>query len=146
MKIKTLFIPILMCVGSFLLISCGDDAAKEKKAADEVNDAKEASDKAYQAYLGEVDKYREESSARIAANKQAITDYNLSVQASKKKMSEDQARRIADLEARNERMQKKLDEYKAEDQTKWQSFKQEFGRDMDELGQAFKDLTVNNVK
>ena len=43
-------------------------------------------------------------------------------------------------------MKKRLEEYKDEGQEKWTSFKSEFNHDMDELGKAFKDLTVKNVK
>ncbi len=146
MKIKTLLFPALMLVRSFAFVSCGDSSSKEKEAAEDVSKAKEESAKAYQEYLDEVEKYKAEVAERIAANKKAIADYNLTVQASKQKVNENQARQIADLEAKNDEMQRKLNEYKTEDQTKWQSFKEEFGRDMDQLGQSFKDLTVNNVK
>ena len=39
-----------------------------------------------------------------------------------------------------------MDEYKAEGKEQWEEFKAEFSRDMDELGKAFKDLTVKNEK
>ena len=42
-------------------------------------------------------------------------------------------------------MKKKMDDYKAEGKEQWEAFKTEFSHDMDELGQAFKDLTVKNV-
>ena len=31
-------------------------------------------------------------------------------------------------------------------QSNWESFKREFNHDMDEIGQALKDLTVDNKK
>jgi hypothetical protein len=40
----------------------------------------------------------------------------------------------------------KMDNYKADSKENWEKFKVEFSRDMDELGAAFKDLTVKNVK
>jgi hypothetical protein len=146
MRFKVLLIPVLAAVVAFSVASCNETVSKQDKAAEEVRAAKEEADMAYQTYLEEVENYKAISAERIANNKKAIADYNASVQASKKKMSEEQARMIADLEARNEALQKKLDAYKAEDQSKWQSFKDEFGRDMDQLGNSFKDLTVNNVK
>ena len=39
-----------------------------------------------------------------------------------------------------------MDDYKETGKENWLIFKMEFNRDMDELGQAFKDLTVKNVK
>ncbi len=43
-------------------------------------------------------------------------------------------------------MKKKMENYKEEGKDKWEIFKAEFSHDMDELGKAFKDLTVKNVK
>lgn len=146
MKFKVLLFPVLAACVAFSAVSCNESVSKQDKAAEEVRAAKEEADMAYQAYLEEVENYKTISAERIANNKKAIADYNSSVKASKKKMSEEQARVIAELEARNEALQKKLNAYKAEDQSKWQSFKDEFGRDMDQLGNSFKDLTVNNVK
>lgn len=34
--------------------------------------------------------------------------------------------------------------YKNDTSSDWKSFKEEYNRDMDELGQAFKNLTVDN--
>ncbi len=53
---------------------------------------------------------------------------------------------IADLEARNEAMKVKVGVYKEEGNEKWQSFKDEFNHDMNELGDALKDLTKDNKK
>ena len=39
-----------------------------------------------------------------------------------------------------------MDDYKADGKDKWETFKAEFSHDMDELGHAFKGLTVKNVK
>jgi hypothetical protein len=146
MRIKTLALFVIFSIGAFSIISCNESASKQDKAAEEVKAAKEEADKAYQVYLREVENYKAVSAERIAANKKAIADFNASVQAGNKKMTEEQARIIADLEQRNQSLQKKLDAYDAEDQSRWQSFKVEFGRDMDQLGNSFKDLTVNNVK
>ncbi len=40
----------------------------------------------------------------------------------------------------------KMNDYKANGKENWEIFKKEFNHDMDELGKAFKDLTVKNVK
>jgi hypothetical protein len=39
----------------------------------------------------------------------------------------------------------KLADYQDDGQSEWISFKNEFNHDMDELGKAFKDLTVQNL-
>lgn len=43
-------------------------------------------------------------------------------------------------------MKKKLDDYKADGKDKWEQFKKDFSRDMDDLGNAFKDLTTKKTK
>jgi hypothetical protein len=48
------------------------------------------------------------------------------------------------MEQRNKNLKLKMDAYKKDVNSDWQSFKREFKHDTDELGQALKDLTVNN--
>ena len=50
------------------------------------------------------------------------------------------------LEQKNKDLKNRMDAYGANTQSDWDSFKREFNHDMDALGQAFKDLTVNNKK
>ena len=40
----------------------------------------------------------------------------------------------------------KLDNYKVDASENWESFKREFNHDMSELGDALKDITVDNKK
>ena len=49
------------------------------------------------------------------------------------------------LEEKNASLKTKISDYE-NNQTDWESFKREFDSDMTKLGQAFKDLTVNNKK
>ncbi|MNV21311.1 hypothetical protein D3C71_1122430 [compost metagenome] len=54
---------------------------------------------------------------------------------------------IAALEKQNEEMEIRMNRFKnVEDKDQWKEFKEEFDHDMDELGKAFKGLSVNNVK
>jgi hypothetical protein len=43
-------------------------------------------------------------------------------------------------------MRKRLSDFNDENQKSWESFKTEFNHDMEKIGKAFKDITVNNVK
>ena len=43
-------------------------------------------------------------------------------------------------------MKQKMADYKENGKDNWKEFKAEFNHDMDELGDAFRDLTKNNVK
>lgn len=53
------------------------------------------------------------------------------------------AKKIANLKQKNKDLKMKLEAYET-NQSDWETFKREFNHDMDELGKAFKDLTVNN--
>jgi len=50
------------------------------------------------------------------------------------------------LKNKNNKLKEKLADYKDDGQDAWIDFKNEFNHDMDELGKAFKDLTVENIK
>lgn len=50
---------------------------------------------------------------------------------------------IMALEQKNKDLRTKISNYES-NQSDWESFKREFNHDMDEQGQAIKDLTVNN--
>ncbi len=51
--------------------------------------------------------------------------------------------RIERLEQKIADLKTRMNEYE-KNQTGWESFKREFNHDMDELGSALKDLTVDN--
>lgn len=85
-------------------------------------------------------------SAKIAENEKTIAE--LKAQRKKDGSSNPDAytNRIAELEQKNADLKKRIQEYKQDNQEKWQSFKTEFSHDMDDLGTALKNVTVDNVK
>ena len=54
-------------------------------------------------------------------------------------------KKIEMLEQKNIDLKAKMEAYE-KNQSDWESFKREFNHDMDELGSALKDLTVDNKK
>lgn len=54
--------------------------------------------------------------------------------------------KIDALNKKNSDMKMKLDDFKFDNRTKWESFKSEFNKDMSELGTAIKDFTVKDEK
>jgi hypothetical protein len=55
-------------------------------------------------------------------------------------------RKIDQLERKNQDMKMKMDNYKMDASENWESFKREFNHDMNELGNALKDITIDNKK
>lgn len=141
---------ILVLVTSTLIIgamatSCNTSAEKVENAQENVAEANKDLDKANEEYLVDVEAYRKATADRIAANNQSIAEFNAKAEQQKKEDRAEYKRKVAELEQKNRDMQLKLDEYKVDGKDKWETFKTEFNHDMDELGNAFKDLTVKNT-
>lgn len=127
-------------VGSSL-ISCNTPAEKVENAQTTVQEANKDLDVANKEYLADMKVYRQETADKIAANDKSIADFKLRVAKQKKDAKADYEKQIADLEQKNTDMRKRLDDYKVDGKEQWEKFKTEFGRDMDELGKAFKGFT-----
>jgi len=129
-----------------IITSCNTSVEKVENAQDKVIEANKDLDQANQEYLADIENYRIETANRIAANDASIAEFKTRMEHQKKAVKADYRKKIAELEEKNKEMKQKMDNYKEEGKEKWQIFKTEFSHDMDELGKAFKDLTVKNVK
>ena len=133
------------CIAGAILTSCNTSAERVENAQENVIQANKDLDQANQEYLADIENYRLETASRIEANEQAIADFNAGLEHERKAVRAEHKKKIAELEQKNREMKKKLEEYKAEGKENWEIFKAEFSHDMDELGKAFKNLTVKNV-
>jgi len=143
-SILTLAVCSFITVG--ILISCNNSAQKADKAQQNVIKANKDLDQANKEYLADIGNYRIETAKRIAANDQIIYEFRTKLEHEKKIAKADYNKKIAELEQKNRDMKRKMDDYKSDGKENWEKFKAEFNHDMDELGKAFKDLTVKNVK
>jgi len=146
MKKSILVFTSVTLLSGMVFLGCESSSEKVDTAEQAVTDANNELEQANQEYLADIENYRTETSSKIEANNQSIADFNLRIAKEKKEVKEDYKKKIAELESKNSDMKKKMDEYKADGKEKWEAFKTEFSHDMDELGAAFKDLTVKNVK
>lgn len=136
---------VALLVGAFST-GCSNSTEKLNDAKENVKEADADLEKARLEYLEDMKVYRNEAAIRIAENEKSIADFKLRVAKEKKEAKADYNKKIADLEAKNTDMKKQLDEYEYSGSEKWKSFKEEFGKDMDSLGLAFKNLTIKNNK
>lgn len=146
MKKSILIFTSVTLLSGMVFLGCKSTSEKVDNAEQAVIDANSELEQANQEYLADIENYRTETSSKIEANNQSIADFNLRIEKEKKEVKDDYKKKIAELESKNSDMKKKMDEYKADGKEKWEAFKTEFSHDMDELGAAFKDLTVENVK
>lgn len=134
-------------------IFTGCDSFKQKDTAEyDLKDAKEnlmeakleANTEAQKVATSEEWKiFKSETEIKIKENEVRIAELKLKMQEPGKTLDAMKAKKIENLEQKNKDLKMKLDTYETS-QSDWETFKREFNHDMDEFGQAFKDLTVNN--
>lgn len=144
LSIITLSAFSLLTLGTFN--GCNTPAEKVENAENKVAEANKDLVKANEEYLADIAKFKAETDEKTAANAKALAEFKLRVATEKKETREAYNKKIAELEKKDSDLKKRLADYKANGKDNWQIFKAEFSRDMDELGKAFKDLTVKNVK
>ena len=145
MKKSILAMAAFTCIAGAIVTSCNTSADRVENAQENVIQANKDLDQANQEYLADIENYRVETASRIAANEQAIADFNAGLEHERKAVRAEHKKKIAELEQKNRDMKMKMDNYKEEGKENWEKFKTEFSHDMDELGKAFKNLTVKNV-
>ncbi len=146
MKKSILALTVFAIIAGAILTSCNTPAEKVKDAQTNVTQANKDLDAANKEYLADIENYRNETADKITANDKSIVEFKARIEHEKKGAKAEYNKKITELEQKNSDLKKKLDDYKSDGKEKWETFKAEFSHDMDELGQAFKDLTVNNVK
>lgn len=141
---KNLFWAMALFIVAFatILTSCETSGEKVENAEENVASAKEDLAEARQDYMEDVADFRREKAYRIAANNREIEDFNSKIREEKNEI--DYSEKIAELDRKNRDLQMKLDGYEANNKNNWESFKNEFNREMDQVGSALRDLTVNN--
>ena len=150
-SISTLALAAAFIVALFAT-GCQSSSQKADKAEDKVVNAKEdlmkAEAKAAELKLKAAEEwkiFKAEAETKIGDNDRSIADLRDKMKVSGKKMSAEYSKSIDALEAKSKALRTKIDTYNT-DTSDWEAFKREFNHDMDEFGQAFKDLTVNNKK
>ena len=129
-----------------IIVGCTSPAEKVGVAQENVIEANKKLSDANSEYLADITKYKKETKITIAENEKSIAEFNLRVLKEKKQARVDYEAKIKALNQKNTDLKKKLDDYKATGKEDWESFKKEFNHDMDELGKAFKNFSINNVK
>lgn len=138
---------------SFFLVGitsiAGCDSSSSEKVKDakvELNEAKGKLTKAEKYYLTELESYRKNANAFISTNERIIKELKADIANGTGKIKAESKAKIIELEKKNAAMEQKLNDYTVEGKDQWESFKAEFSNDMDALGKAIKNLTVDNQK
>jgi hypothetical protein len=147
-KLFIIPVAISMVLAGLSIVSCTSSTPTEKviNAQKDVNQANKDLDAANAAYLADIEMYRKETADKVMANDKSIADFKVRIEAQKLSARSNYQKELLVLEQKNTDMKKKMEDYKADNKEKWEAFKTEFGRDMDELGNAFKGFVVKNTK
>ena len=151
-----LVVPMLTVLSAgIMLTSCQTSEQKVSDAKDKVNDAtqdlknvQKAANEAEAQKAANAESWRtfkNESEAKIKSNEAVIDELNTKMHSSGKKVQAVFKKNIAELKQKNHDMMVRMNAYE-KNQSDWESFKREYNHDMDELGRALKDFTVNNKK
>jgi predicted RNase H-like nuclease (RuvC/YqgF family) len=149
---KSIF--MLAIIAGTLITSCKNNEEKKADAIENVAEASEdlndvnseikndaltkANDQEWQAYKMEANK-------TISENENQILELQKALNKPGKSFDESYKKSIKDLEERNKKLKDRIGDYE-NNQTDWETFKREFNSDMNGLGQALKDLSVDNKK
>ncbi len=146
------FLIAVVFLAQAMLTGCQSSAGKMETANENVEDAKEELKEAQQeahteavklATAEEWNAFKTESEVKIKENQNRIDELRVKMKKPGQTFDEMYAKKIDNLEQKNKDLRTKIGGYET-NQSDWESFKREFNHDMDELGQAIRDLTVNN--
>jgi len=141
-------------LGGTILTGCQTPTQKVDNAKVTVQDAKQDLKDAQKDANAELQKiataeewkiFKSESEVKIKDNEIRIAELKVKIAKPGQIFDDIYANKINTLEQKNSDLRIKMDAYE-KSQSDWEKFKQEFNHDMDELGQALKDLTVDNKK
>ncbi|REH00501.1 sll1863 family stress response protein [Flavobacterium aquicola] len=149
---KIISILLISAFSTALFVSCKPSTKEEEAAQENVEEAKENVQQAKEdlavakeeANAEEWESFKKNVDTIIEKNDAKIEVLQQNIKKSGKKASAEYQKKVDALQEKNEELKVKIKTYKNDAHSDWQSFKREFNHDMDEIGNAFKDLTVDN--
>ena len=152
MRKTILSLALLTMTAGTVLVGCKDASKEEKEARENVQDAKENLDDAKvelsaarrAATEEEWKAFKDSTNQVIADNEKRIAEMKSNLKKTGKTIDSEYQKKIAALEVKNNEIKTKLEMYKNDADSDWQSFKKEYHRDMDDLGNSIKNFTVKN--
>lgn len=144
-KIVYLFSTIML-TGSVSLLSCNntaDTTDNDDKKDTVIIEDKDNTVNERVATAEEWTEFKREAEEKIDANEKRIAELREKRKKAGKVMDKVYEERIEALQERNRNLRLKITNYET-NKTDWDKFKEEFNRDMDELGKAIGDIFKDN--
>jgi len=150
MRKPILSITVILCMVALLTTGCNSSSKKVEDAKENVQDAEadvmEANQELNEALNDSIQTFRKIAENQIIANEKSLALYKVQIAKENKKNKAIYEKEWAKLVKQNKDLKSRLENYKEKSDGNWEDFKTEYNRDMDELGKAFKNLTVKNEK
>jgi len=143
-----------MLIAVSVFTGCKSPAQKEEAAQAEVQDAQQNLDEAQTNANAESQKvatkeewilFKSDAELKIQSNEDRIAVLTVKMNRPGEILDPLYKKKIQTLEQQNKDLKDRMIVYE-KNQSDWSTFKREFNRDMDELGDAIKDLTVDNAR
>ena len=149
----TIAVSTILIAGS-VFTGCKSPAQKEDAAQAKVEDARQDLNEAQNDADAESQKvataeewaaFKNEAEAKIKSNDARIAELTIKLNKPGEILDPLYKKRIQLLEQQNADLKARLDAYEKHN-SDWETFKREFNHDLEELGHALKDITVDNKK
>ncbi|MDA3891305.1 MAG: hypothetical protein PF517_06520 [Salinivirgaceae bacterium] len=140
----TIIILALIVSGAFIT-SCSLSNKKAENAQEKVETTMDKAVEFNQERNDSIEQYKKEAQVKVNNFKKSIAELKAKIATEKREDKAIYQKKLNALETKNNEMKESLNNLKDEGQEKWTAFRSEFNHDLDEMGKAFKDLTVNNV-
>ena len=152
MKKTILSLALTTFIDGTVLVGCKESSKKEEAAQENVQDARadlddakeELSEAKRAATEQEWKAFKESTNATIAKNEIRIAEMKADLKKTGKNIDTEYSKKIQELEEKNKEIKNKLETYKNDANSDWQSFKKEFNDDVNDLGTSLKNFTVKN--
>ena len=92
-----------------------------------------------------IQQYKNETNKKIVNNEKIISDIKMQIAKAEKTSKTEYEKVTAGLEKKNREMKKKLNEFDEKGKEKWQVFKRDFNRDLDDLNKSI-DALIEKTK
>ena len=137
-------IPILVMLSA--IVSFGQQNKKVTDAKKKVAKAQQKLTEARKDSAADFQKFKTYAYKQIDENQKKIDALRAKRMDDTKENKDKYDKKVSDLEQKNEALRAKIEGADTIQTTGWAAFKREFNHDLDEFGQAFKDVGVNNTK
>ena len=94
----------------------------------------------------EFQKFKKESQATIRNNEKKISDLKRKFSKFSSTEKAEYERNLKVLEQKNAKLKGQLSNYREKQQDKWMSFKRDFNRDLNEVGESLRDFKIENKR